>query len=178
MAGSPFLTRVVAPLPADATLPGSLSPGCFGCGPANQRGVQLRVRLEGDLAVSDLRLDPWLGGGPGVAHGGILASFLDEIMGHLALAHRVAAVTASFEIRFLRPVPIGTVLRGEAWLARRDGRKLWIEAEGRDGAGSVLAEARSLYMAVGLEHFGEALEGMTAEQRARLQSFHTDRPGV
>ena len=176
MARESLLTHVVIPVPAGAALPGSLSPGCFGCGPENERGLQLQFRLEGDLVVGDLHLVPWLGGGPGVAHGGILATFLDELMGHAAMAHGIGAVTATFEIRFLRPTPIGSVLRGEAWLARREGRKLWVEAEGRDGSGEVCIEARALYMAVGLEHFGEALKHITEEQRARLQGFRSGEP--
>ena len=176
MARESLLTHVVIPVPAGAALPGSLSPGCFGCGPENERGLQLQFRLEGDLVVGDLHLVPWLGGGPGVAHGGILATFLDELMGHAAIAHGIGAVTATFEIRYLRPMPIGSVLRGEAWLARREGRKLWIEAEGRDGSGQVRLEARALYMAVGLEHFGDALKHITEEQRGRLQGFRSGEP--
>jgi acyl-coenzyme A thioesterase PaaI-like protein len=176
MAARPLLTRAVIPLPAGAALPGPLSPGCFGCGPQNERGLHLVSRLEGDLVVADLRLDTWLGGGPGVAHGGLLATFLDELMGHLALAHRIPAVTASFEIRFLRPVPIGTLLRGEAWLAQRDGRKLWIEAEGREEGGGAFVEARALYLTVGLEHFGAALQDLTEEQRTRFRAFGSESP--
>jgi acyl-coenzyme A thioesterase PaaI-like protein len=166
-----LLSRVVVPMPDWAVLPGSLSPGCFGCGPENERGLQVQSRLERDLVVADLSLVPWQGGGPGVAHGGILATFLDELMGHVAVAHRIPAVTARFEIDFLRPAAIGSLLRGEAWLARRDGRKLWTEAEGRDGNGETCIEARALYMTVGLEHFGDALAGLSEEQLARLNPF-------
>lgn len=165
-----LLTREIVPIPEGAVLPFSLSPTCFGCGPENERGLQLECRLEGDLVVADLELVPWQGGGPGVAHGGILAAFLDELMGHVAVAHRLPAVTARFEIDYLRPVPIGRVIRGEAWLARVDGRKLLIEGEGRVG-GDPLIEARSLYMSVGLEHFGQGLSSLSAEQLERLARF-------
>lgn len=165
-----LLTRVKVPVPPGGNLPRFLSPACFGCGPENERGLQLDFRLEGDLVVGDLRLVPWQGGGPGVAHGGILATFLDELMGHVAVAHRLPAVTARFEIDYLRPAPIGTTVRGEAWLARLDGRKLHMEAEGRIG-GDPVVEARSLYMSVGLEHFGSALSSLSDEQRERLARF-------
>jgi hypothetical protein len=61
-----------------------------------------------------------------------------------------------------------------AWLARWEGRKLFTEAEGRDDRGAVCVEARALYLAVGLEHFAEALAGLTEEQLARLSRFRSD----
>jgi len=169
-----LLSNQVVPLPPGAALPGSLNPDCLGCGPENEHGLRMQPRLEGDRVVADLLLVSWLAGGPGVAHGGALATFLDELMGHAAVAHRVPAVTAHFEIDFLRPVLIGARIRGEAWLARREGRRLLTEAFGRDGQGEICVEARALYLAVGLDHFAEALGGMTGEQLARLSRFRPD----
>jgi acyl-coenzyme A thioesterase PaaI-like protein len=169
-----LLTREVLPMPPGARLPDSLNPDCFGCGPENEHGLRLQPRLNGDKVVADLRLAPWFAGGPGVAHGGALAAFFDELMGFAVMAHRTPGVTARFEIDFVRPVLIGTRIEGEAWLARWEGRKLFTEAEGRDDRGAVCVEARALYLAVGLEHFAEALAGLTEEQLARLSRFRSD----
>jgi acyl-coenzyme A thioesterase PaaI-like protein len=169
-----LLTYEVIPMPVGAALPGSLNPDCFGCGPENKHGLRLEPRLEGDKVVAELRLAPWFAGGPGVAHGGALAAYVDELMGHVAVAHRIPAVTARFEIDFLRPVLIGSGIVGEAWLARREGRKLWTEAVGRDGDGEACVEARAIYLSVSLEHFAEALAGMGEEQLTRLSRFRAD----
>jgi len=171
MPRSPLLTRAVMPVPAGATLPPSLNPDCLGCGPENEHGLRMQPSLEGDRVVADLHLVPWMAGGPGVAHGGALATFFDELMGYVAVVFRVPAVTARLEIDFLRPVLIGARVRGEAWLAHREGRRLLIEAAGMDANGEVCVEARSLYLAVGLDHFSEALAGLSQEQLARLGPF-------
>jgi acyl-coenzyme A thioesterase PaaI-like protein len=171
MPRTPLLTRDVIPLPPGSTLPGNLNPDCLGCGPENEHGLRMQPRLEGDRVVADLNLVPWLAGGPGVAHGGALATFFDELMGYVAVVCRVPAVTARLEIDFLRPVLIGARVRGEAWLARREGRRLLTEAVGLDENGEACVEARALYLAVGLEHFAEALAGLSDEQLARLSPF-------
>lgn len=169
-----LLTNRLVPLPVGAELPGSLNPDCLGCGLDNPHGLHMQPRLEGDQVVAGLRLVPWLSGGPGVAHGGALATFFDELMGYVAVVYRVPAVTARLEIDFLRPVLVGSEIRGEAWLAEREGRRLLTESVGRDAQGEVCVEARALYLTVGLEHFGEALAGLSEEQRARLSRFRAD----
>ena len=98
-----LLTRHVVPVPPEAAIPPYHVPWCFGCGPENEHGLRLQARLEGDLVVADLRLAPWFAGGPGVAHGGAVAAFFDDLMGFVPVAHLAPAVTARFEIDFVRP---------------------------------------------------------------------------
>ena len=169
-----LLTRDVVPVPPEAALPPCHVPWCFGCGTENEHGLRLQARLEGDRVVADLRLAPWFAGGPGVAHGGAVAAFFDDLMGFVTVAHFAPAVTARFEIDFIRPVMLGASIRAEAWLARREGRKLFAEGVGYDAAGEVYVEARALYLAVGFEHFTEALAEMPAEQVERLGRFLSD----
>ena len=63
---------------------------------------------------------------------------------------------------------------GEAWLAERDGRKLWAEARGTDGEGNVYVESRALYLAVGVEHFAKTIADMPESQQRRLTRFRSD----
>ena len=169
-----LLTRHVVPVPPDAVIPPYHVPWCFGCGTENEHGLHLVPRLDGDKVVADLRLAPWFVGGPGVAHGGAVAAFFDDLMGFVPVAHFAPAVTARFEIDFIRPVLLGAPLRAEAWLARREGRKLFAEGRGRDASGGLFVEARALYLAVGFEHFTEAVAAMPAEQVERLGRFLSD----
>lgn len=169
-----LLTNEVVPMPAGTMLPYAHTPWCFGCGPENDHGLRLQARLEGDKVVADLRLAPWFAGGPGVAHGGAVAAFFDDLMGFVPVAHLSPAVTARFEIDFIRPVILGSPIRAEAWLARREGRKLWAEGLGRDEQGGLYVEARALFLVVGLDHFADALAGATEEQLDRLSRFRSD----
>jgi len=88
-------------------------------------------------------------GAPGVLHGGIQATLLDEVMGttaHTAYVEHVSAslVTAEFSLRYRRPVPVETpiVICGE--LRRVDGRDHFIDGRIESATGDVLttAEAR------------------------------------
>ena len=162
------------PMPPDARIPPFHLPWCFGCGPENEQGLRLDPRIEGDLVVADIQFAPWFQGGPGVVHGGAAAAFFDDLMGFVPVAHLVPAVTAHLEIDYRRPIPLGTIVRGEAWLTERDGRKLWAQAVGLNSAGDTLIECKALYLAVNVEHFIKALDDMPAEQRERLARFAPD----
>lgn len=162
------------PMPEGAQIPPFHLPWCFGCGPENEQGLRLEARIEGDLVVADIQFAPWFQGGPGVVHGGAVAAFFDDLMGFVPVTHLVPAVTAHLEVDYRRPIPLGTTVRGEAWLTERDGRKLWAQAVGKDAAGTVLIECKALYLAVNAEHFVKALDDMPADQRERLARFHPD----
>jgi acyl-coenzyme A thioesterase PaaI-like protein len=174
MPGPPFLTHRAIPMPSGTGLPPYHLPWCFGCGPENEHGLRIDARIEGDRVVADLQFAPWFQGGPGVVHGGATAAFVDDLMGFVPVAHHTPAVTANLEIRYRRPIPLGTTIRGEAWLAGREGRKLWAEGIGADAAGEVFVESKALYLAVDLDHFVKTLSDMPEEQRERLSRYRAD----
>jgi acyl-coenzyme A thioesterase PaaI-like protein len=152
----------------DAPAPGLVLPthyaSCFGCGPGQPHGLHMRVVVgEGCDLTATFEVTEDHQGAPGLAHGGLLASALDEILGMLGHLTRMSCVTARLETDFRRPVPVGTVL----YLASRAdavaGRKLYASGEGHLGApdGPVAVRARALFVQVGLEHFVE--HGRSAE---------------
>jgi uncharacterized protein (TIGR00369 family) len=143
-------------------------PWCFGCGPENADRLGVEPAVRRNRVVAELRFAPRFQGGPGVVHGGATAAFFDDLMGHVLIAHGSPAVTAKLEVNYLRPIPLGVTLSGEAWLAERDGRKLWVEAIGHDGRGVDFVEARGLFLTIGPEHYaaaGESVEDLERWQR-------------
>ena len=52
---------------------------CFGCGPHNARGMQLRFFRDGDAVVTTLQPRAGWEGPPGIVHGGILSTLADEV---------------------------------------------------------------------------------------------------
>ena len=72
-------------------------------------------------------------GGPGIAHGGIVAAALDEACGLLATWHRFPTVTARFSVRYRRPAAINRPLGISARVVAERGRRIAIAAEPRDG---------------------------------------------
>lgn len=128
-------------------------PTCFGCGPANPDRLGVEPRVEGNRIVAELSFPARFEGGPGVVHGGATAAFFDDLIGFVAMAHMQPAVTARLEVNYLRPIPVGMTIRGEAWLARREGRKLYPEAVGYGPNTEILVEARGMFLQVEIEHF-------------------------
>lgn len=129
--------------------------GCFGCGPDNPRGLRLEFVPSpagpeaGELPGMQCRYvaPEELCGAPGVVHGGIQATLLDEVMG--VTAHRCAQVgsddlvTADFRLRYRRPVPAGQPLVVRARLVSQDDRDLHLEGEILGEGDEVLTRAES-----------------------------------
>ena len=110
------------PRSRDDVLPAGASQ-CFACGDANPIGLNLDdIRREGDEVHATLRPRTDYQGYPGVLHGGISATALDEVMGWSAiLLAGVWAATATMEVRFRAQIPVDQPLRLVAGLA--DGTK-------------------------------------------------------
>jgi acyl-coenzyme A thioesterase PaaI-like protein len=116
-------------------------------GGANPMGLNAAVWREGDVAVMEVTLGRAFEGAPGRAHGGVIAALLDETMGAVHVLNKALAYTAQLDIKYIAPTPIGAVITARAWLARREGRKLYIDASLH--AGDVaLASATALFIAV------------------------------
>lgn len=105
-------------------------------------------------------------GGPGIAHGGIVAAALDEACGLLATWHRFPTVTARFSVRYRRPAAINRPLGISARVVAERGRRIEIAAELRDGD-ELLAEADGAFLHVALEHFLSTPEGRAAGEAWR-----------
>ncbi len=83
-----------------------------------------------------------------MAHGGIICTILDEVMGWALIAGGDWGVTARMSVAFSKPVPVGASLRADAWITRR--RRRIVEAEGRlidATTGVELATATGTYLA-------------------------------
>ncbi|HWP64511.1 MAG TPA: PaaI family thioesterase [Candidatus Limnocylindria bacterium] len=94
--------------------------GCFGCSPTNPRGLALRFRRVGDEMHARYTVPDAFHGAPGVVHGGIVATLLDEVscaLVALVLDRRV--VTGELSVRYERPVPVGEPLDLVARVASR-----------------------------------------------------------
>jgi acyl-coenzyme A thioesterase PaaI-like protein len=118
---------------------------CFGCGAANLFGLQMELEPHGDGVSGRFFLKQDHQGPPGHAHGGILASALDEAMAMALWAEGLRAPTRSLEVELLAPAPVGVFLQLEARIESRDGGKVWAVATVRDDS-RVVAEGRALFV--------------------------------
>jgi acyl-coenzyme A thioesterase PaaI-like protein len=124
---------------------------CFGCGPSNADGLQLKS-FQGDegLVVADFTPWPAHNNGLGFLNGGIISTVLDC---HSAAAVTHAAyesgwpalpgaalpyVTAGLDVRYLRPAPLAeTVTLGARVLEASEAEitaEVWLSYDGKQRA--------------------------------------------
>ncbi|WP_245996530.1 PaaI family thioesterase [Streptomyces armeniacus] len=129
---------------------------CFGCGAGQPYGLQLEARAgEGVTVSAEFTVKEAHQGAPGLAHGGVLTTALDETLGSLNWLMHVIAVTGRLETDFVRPVPVGTTLHLDARATGREGRKIYCSGTGRIGGpdGEVAVRADAVFIEVKVEHF-------------------------
>ncbi|MFN8496735.1 MAG: PaaI family thioesterase [Anaerolineae bacterium] len=119
---------------------------CFCCGRENPIGLHLKFDFDGERVWTRFTPREYHQGYPGILHGGIIFSILDEVIGRVCLAHGVWMVTAKSEIRFRQPVPLDGTLTAVGEIERRKGRLLVARGELRLADGSVGAEAEFTYV--------------------------------
>lgn len=89
---------------------------CFGCGPANAKGLRVRsfVAPDGAGTVARWTPEPHHEAFPGVLAGGVIGALLDchcnwtaawHLMRQAGLDHPPCTVTAEYAVKLLRPTP-------------------------------------------------------------------------
>jgi len=128
-------------------------PDCVVSGDANPMGLDIQFFREGDEAVSHAVLGPAFEGAPNRAHGGVVAAVFDDLMGFVLTINESPAYTAELTVRYKRPTPVGEDIEFRARLVDRRGRRLKIEAEATDAAGTKIATAAGLFITIPREGF-------------------------
>jgi acyl-coenzyme A thioesterase PaaI-like protein len=120
---------------------------CFGCGVANLFGLQLELEAAGDRVSGRFFVKQDHQGPPGFAHGGVIATALDEAMALLVHAEGLHALTRRLEVDLLGPVPVGSFATLTAWVETRGDKQLELRAE---LGGEEEADRRPLARALGV----------------------------
>ncbi len=93
---------------------------CFGCGPANKEGLQIKSYRAGDGLEMEFECEEKHQAFPGVINGGIIGALLDchgnwtaamAIMDRNGLDAPQCTVTAQYEVKLKRPTPLGPTLK-------------------------------------------------------------------
>ncbi len=124
--------------------------------PLNRRFVsadadpkRFRVRYwkdaDGNLAAK-VRFGPNCEGPPGHAHGGSLASVLDEAMGGNSWLHGHAALAGTLTIKYRAPFPLETVATVTSKIERVEGRKVFTSGAIRSADGTLHAEGEGIFV--------------------------------
>src|SRR5688572_5442817 len=133
---------------------------CFGCGPANEQGLRIKSRAEGDVVVADFTPEPHHQAFDGMVNGGILGALLDchsnwtaayTLMKARGESTPPCTVTAEFHVKLLAVTPLGPPLHLEARAAEVGKSSVVVEAE-LSAQGKVTATCRGVFVAVKAGH--------------------------
>ena len=109
---------------------------CFGCGPANEKGLQIKSFVDGDKVVATFQPQAHQIAFEGMVNGGIIGVLLDCHMNWTAAWHLMnrngleappCCVTAKYEVTFQKPTPTGVPLNLSAWITDSSDRKAVVE---------------------------------------------------
>jgi acyl-coenzyme A thioesterase PaaI-like protein len=130
------------PIPEDVEVTFPQDGGCFGCSPSNPAGLQLRFRRRGERIHARHTIAERFHGAPGVAHGGIVATILDEVS--CAAIHFTAdrwVVTGELTVRYERPVLVEVPLDVSATVTDRSHPRYWVVEASIERDGQRLARS-------------------------------------
>ena len=129
---------------------------CFGCGPANPKGLRIKSHVQGEELVAEWTPEAHHVAFAGTLNGGIIGTLFDCHSNWTAawhLMHKAGAskppctVTSTFHVRLIRPTPSAGPVVVRARVAEAAGDRATIEAELTAG-GKLTATCRGTFVAV------------------------------
>ncbi|HSS44246.1 MAG TPA: PaaI family thioesterase [Thermoanaerobaculia bacterium] len=129
---------------------------CFGCGPANEKGLRIKSFVEGSEVVCDWRPQPHHLAFEGILNGGICGALLDchsnwtaayHLMKESGASSPPCTVTSEFHVKLKRVTPMDVPLHLTARVVESSGDRAVVEAELSAG-GRVTATCRGTFVAV------------------------------
>ena len=129
---------------------------CFGCGPANEKGLRIKSFVQRDQLVAEWRPEDHHEAFPGMLNGGIIGALLDCHSNWMAAWHLMqkagaekppCTVTAEYRIVLRRPTPTDGPVQLRARITESEDDRAWVEATLEVG-GTECATCRGLFVAV------------------------------
>jgi acyl-coenzyme A thioesterase PaaI-like protein len=129
---------------------------CYGCGPANPRGLHIRSFPDGDEVVAEFHPEPHHHAFDSVLNGGIIGTLLDchcnwtaahHLMGRRGADKPPTTVTADYHIRLLKPTPTDRLVHLRARVVESTDDRATVEGA-LEADGVVTATCRATFVAV------------------------------
>jgi len=129
---------------------------CFGCGPANEKGLHIRSFPENGDVVATWHAEEYHEAFPGILNGGIIGALLDchsnwtaayFLMKRDGLDQVPCTVTAEFHVKLLRPTPSGVPITLKAHVVDSSDDRATVEAD-LIANGKVCDTCRGVFVAV------------------------------
>ena len=133
---------------------------CFGCGPANDKGLHVRSFPDGDEVVCEWQPLRHHEAFPGVLNGGVIGAIFDchsnwtaawHLMQRDGLDKPPCTVTADFAVTLKRPTPTDAPVLIRARAVSSSGPRVVVQAT-LEAGGKVCATCTGTFVAVGPGH--------------------------
>ncbi|HEX75156.1 MAG TPA: PaaI family thioesterase [Dehalococcoidia bacterium] len=135
--------QIPQPKIGDAT--GSL---CFACGKDNPIGLKLQFTDDGGIVKGEFTPGKFHQGWPGITHGGILCTLLDEAAGYAVIYAGLNCITVKSEVRFANLAPIDEPIQVSAQITKKTSRLVETEATLSLKDSTIIAKSSSLWYVV------------------------------
>jgi acyl-coenzyme A thioesterase PaaI-like protein len=133
---------------------------CFGCGPANDKGLRIKSFAQGDEVVADWMPEAHHEAFTGMLNGGIIGALLDchsnwtaawHLMNRAGASEPPSTVTAEFHVKMRKPTPSTKPVHLSARVVESSDNRATIEAT-LSSSGVVTATCRGVFVAVQVGH--------------------------
>jgi uncharacterized protein (TIGR00369 family) len=121
---------------------------CFACGKDNPIGLKLEFQRDGEAVRARFVPTELYQGWPGIVHGGILLTMLDEAASYVSYFQGATCVTARSEVRFRHSAPVGEPLLITAYPVKMRRRLIQTRATVTMEDGTVVVEGTILMYAM------------------------------
>jgi acyl-coenzyme A thioesterase PaaI-like protein len=128
---------------------------CFGCGTDNPIGLKLKFEPDGKGIKSVFTPDERYQGWPGYLHGGIVGCLLDEVMSNAAYQQGIRCITAKYEARLKRLIPIGEPLTITSHITRKTRKVIECTSAVKLSDGTVAAEGNATHFVIDVKSNGK-----------------------
>jgi uncharacterized protein (TIGR00369 family) len=121
---------------------------CFGCSQDNPIGLKVKMDWDGQQIRAVYTPHKLHQGWPGLVHGGILMTVLDEVMANTAFAQGIRCVTATLQVKLKHPARLEDDLVATAWVTRKTSRLLDTAGRLERQDGTLIAESTATFFVV------------------------------
>lgn len=123
--GKRALPQFYGDFPADD--PNSFLPYSPFSGRFNPLAPPVEYVIEGDKLIGEITLDAAYEGPPKCVHGGIISGIYDQLLSVLSVTKQLGGPTAYLNVSYIKPTPLHSPLRFEAWIESVEDKKVLIK---------------------------------------------------
>lgn len=149
---------------------------CFGCGPKNANGLQIKSYwdVDGLHVITTHMPDERYTGWPSLVYGGLISCLIDCHSNWTVMANhyrtegreagtlpRIDCVTGSLGVKYIKPTPMGVPLKLKARVEGEIGRKTRVLCEVYAGD-TLTALGDSVFVRVDIGHLAKTAHGIAA----------------